>query len=72
MRLEIRRLVMSHDGLLQFHGFYVDFENKTISFDIIIDFEEDRKSLYQHIYDDVHEKYPDFTLSITLDTDITD
>ena len=72
MRLEIRRLVMSHDGLLQFHGFYVDFENKTISFDIIIDFEEDRKSLYQHIYDDVHEKYPDFTLSITLDTDISD
>lgn len=72
MRSEIRKLVMSHDGLLQFHGFYVDFEKKAISFDIIIDFAEDRKSLYQHIYNDVQEKYPDFNIRITLDTDITD
>lgn len=72
MKQEIRKLVMSHDGVIQFHGFFADTENKSVSFDIIIDFSQDRKKLYEHIYDDVSNKYPDFTIRITLDEDIAD
>lgn len=72
IRNNIRKLVMSHEGVLQFHGFYADIENKKISFDIIIDFSADRKALYQHITEDVRNQYPDYEIRITLDTDISD
>ena len=35
---EITKIVFSHNGILQMHGFYIDQEDKNISFDIIIDF----------------------------------
>ena len=72
LRNEIRRLVGSHDGILQFHGFYVDLEKKRISFDIIIDFDVDRRALYEHIFNEISEKYPDYEIRITLDTDVSD
>lgn len=70
---EIHKIVFSHHGILQLHGFYVDKEDKTISFDIIIDFKEkEREKIYQEIYEEVQEKYPDYKISITLDVDISD
>lgn len=70
---EIHRIVMSHDYVIQTHGFYLDEEEKTIHFDIIIDFAApDRGQLYKHILDEIQEIYPDHTVSITLDTDISD
>ena len=70
-RADITKIVFSHKGIL--HGFYLDDIDKTISFDIIIDFKvENREELYKHIYDEVQEKYKDYKLNITLDIDISD
>jgi len=34
------------------HDFYLDYNEKTISFDIIVDFKiKDREKLYEEIYD---------------------
>ena len=72
-RADITKIVFSHKGILQMHGFYLDDIDKTISFDIIIDFKvENREELYKHIYDEVQEKYKDYKLNITLDIDISD
>ena len=55
------------------HGFYYDEKEKLISLDIIIDFDiKDREDLYKHVYDEIQEKFKDFTLDITLDLDISD
>lgn len=71
MRRTIGRLVTSHDGVLQMHGFYVDQEKKRISFDVIIDYAlMDRESLFEHIRGDVQKEYPDYELSMTLDIDV--
>ncbi len=55
------------------HGFYLDKEDKEISFDIIIAFEaKDREQIYKDIYDEIHNKYKEYKLNITLDVDISD
>ncbi len=73
IRSRVTELVMSHDGVLQLHGFFLDMENKTMSFDIIIDFDlKKRNELYEHIYNDVHEEYPEYKLNIANDADISD
>ena len=73
MRKDIKKIVFSYNGILEMHGFYVDEKEKTISFDIIIDFEvENREDIYKKIYDEVKNKYKDYKLYITLDVDISD
>ena len=70
---DIHNIVFSHNGILQMHGFYVDDQEKTISFDIIIDFNvKNREEVYKLIFDEVQEKYKDYKINITLDVDISD
>ena len=71
IRSEISDIVMSHEGVVQMHGFHADTENKTIVFDLIIDYDlSDRDSLYCHIDDELRSKYPDYTIRMTLDADV--
>ena len=71
IRSEISDIVMSHEGVVQMHGFRVDTENRTIVFDLIIDYDlSDRDSLYCHIDDELRSKYPDYTIRMTLDADV--
>ena len=70
---DIRRNVMSHEYVLQIHGFYLDEKKMTIHFDIIIDFAApDAQELYDHILTETQEAYPDYNVSITLDSDVSD
>ena len=70
---KINKIVFSHDGILQMHGFYIDRETKEISFDIIIDFNiKNREEVYCSIYDEVKSEYMDYKISITLDVDTSD
>ena len=70
---DIHNIVFSHKGIHQMHGFYFDEQEKTISFDIIIDFNvKNREEVYRLIYDEVQEKYKDYKVNITLDVDISD
>ena len=70
---EITKIVFSHEGILQMHGFYLDEEDKSISFDIIIDFKiKDREEVYKKIYEEVQNKYKDYKIEIALDIDVSD
>lgn len=72
-RTDIVELVMSHDDIVQMHGFFLDEKTKRISFDVIVGFSsKDREGLYKHICDDIKEKYPDYELKVTMDSDISD
>ncbi|MCR5484782.1 MAG: cation diffusion facilitator family transporter [Clostridiales bacterium] len=70
---DVRKTVFSHEGVLQMHGFYLDEEKKSMTFDIIIDFAvKDRNGLYETIKKEIAEKYPDLKTNITLDIDVSD
>lgn len=71
MKTDISHIVMSHDNVLQIHGFYVNLKEKSICFDIIIDYDSnDRDKMYSHIYNEIQSHYPDFSLKIDMDIDI--
>lgn len=73
MRKEITELVVDHKHILQLHGFYVDEEKKKITFDVVVDFEEqDREGLIAHIKDDVKKVLPEYDLHVAIDSDISD
>ncbi|MBR2189599.1 MAG: cation transporter [Eubacterium sp.] len=73
VRTDITELVMSHDHVLQMHGFYLDEEDKRISFDMIIDFAaDDRKEIYRHVVDELAKMYPDYQIQVAMDVDVSD
>ena len=73
IKKDIHDIVFSNKDILQMHGFYLDKEDKTISFDIIIDFNsKNREGIYQKIYDEVSKKYSEYKIIITLDVDTSD
>lgn len=70
---KIEKIVFAYKEILQMHGFYLDVEDKVISFDIIIDFKaKEREKIYQEIYDKVQKEFEGHTVSITLDVDMSD
>ena len=73
IRKQIRDIVMGHEHVLQMHGFYIDFEKMKIQFDMIVGFEaKDRHAIYDHVSQEIKEKYPEFDVEIVMDTDYSD
>ncbi|MDO4890025.1 MAG: cation diffusion facilitator family transporter [Coriobacteriaceae bacterium] len=73
MRSRITRAVAAHDGVIQIHGFFVNENARTCSFDVVLDFAvPDGDALYRTICDEVQALYPDYTFLITNDRDVSD
>jgi len=71
LRSGITRLVSSHDGVLQIHGFYADKKKKSVNLDIILDFSlEDREAEFALIRNELQTAYPDWTFNLTMDIDV--
>ncbi len=71
IRNAIQKAVMSHDFALQLHGFYVDLEEKTMRFDVVVSFEIDRNEALEIMHKEVMELYPEYTISIVPDVDMS-
>lgn len=73
IRRNIHNIVFSHKEVLEMHGFYLDEETSSITFDIIIDFNaENKENIIQEIKDEIKRKYKEYSLNITVDLDISD
>ncbi|MCY7007034.1 cation diffusion facilitator family transporter [Fusobacterium simiae] len=67
----ILKTVMSNKEIVEFHAFYVDMKEKTIRFDIIIDYSvKNREEIYDKILNDVKKEYPEYIFNIKVDIDI--
>ena len=70
IRSKVNEIVMGFDGVLQTHGFRADPEERTITMDIILDFDvKDRKAVFENIRAALQKAFPDYTLQLTLDID---
>jgi divalent metal cation (Fe/Co/Zn/Cd) transporter len=71
MQNKVRKIVMSHDWAVQFHGFYVDIEKKEMTFDVVMSFEINPKEALEILYREVGEAYPDYKIMIKSDVDVS-
>ena len=72
-REKVTAIVMSHEHVLQIHGFYYDQPEKMIRFDIIVSFSApDRHRVYREVCEAVQAAYPDHTLQVVMDTDFSE
>lgn len=70
-REDIRRRVMTHEHILQLHGFHM--HDDEIRFDLVIGFEApDRKELYTSVCEEIKAAYPKYRIYIAMDSDISD
>ena len=73
MREEINAICKSHDGVVNTHGYYIDLDEKIVSFDAGIDFTIlDRNAFATTIKTEVENAYPGFTAYVNLDTYYSD
>lgn len=70
---DVRRVAMSHDFILQMHGFYIDETARVIRFDVIVDYAApDAEAIRRDIVREIRALYPDYDIQVTLDVDISD
>ena len=73
IRDAIKKEVLSHPSIKQMHGFYCDQEEKTISFDVIVDFsDKNAPELIKTIHDKIANQFPEYHFYIVEDKDISD
>ncbi len=71
-RDRIRQIAFSHEGVLQFHGFYMDEERKDLRFDLVTAFDANGAKLLETIRDEVLEEFPGYSVIIAPDIDLTE
>lgn len=70
---DLRGRLEKYPNAMQLHGFYINKEEKTMSFDVVIDFDaKDRMSVYREIKKEVEEAYPQYQIYVAMDEDISD
>jgi divalent metal cation (Fe/Co/Zn/Cd) transporter len=70
---DLRNRLEKYPNAIQLHGFYLNKEEKTMSFDVVIDFDaEDRMAVYREIKEEVRGAYPEYQVFVAMDEDISD
>jgi cation diffusion facilitator family transporter len=73
IRTTIAHELEKYPDVLEMHGFYVDFSQSMIRFDVVISLEVcNREELYDQICKNVQALFPDYKLLTALDTDFAE
>ena len=72
IRNEVQKIVLSHDWALQLHGFYLDPKTKILRFDVVLSFDIKPAEALQILCKEVQQAFPDYTLQITPDLDLSE
>lgn len=73
IRKDVYDLVKEYEYIQQVHGFYVDEQLKTVTFDIVIDFDEkDPEGLVKEVTEHIKSHHPSYEYYIVIDKDFSD
>ena len=71
IRNKVMETVMEHDWALQVHAFHADTKKHLMRFDVVFSFDIEPDEGRAIIQKEIKELYPDYTLQITSDVDIS-
>ena len=72
MRNTVTKIALSHEGVLQVHGFTANLDEKTIVFDAVIEFGYDGNVIIDDIKKKLSKIYSDMDVTIVIDRDTSD
>ena len=72
IRNRVQEIVLSHEWALQMHGFFLEEETKRMRFDVVMSFEVDHGEALKTLYGEIGAEYPDYSLQIAADVDVSD
>lgn len=72
IRENVKEIVLGVNGVLGFHGFYLDSKNKDMRFDAVISFDVDAKETLNTIREKILEEYKGYSIIISPDIDVSD
>ena len=72
IRDAVKEIALKTDGVLQFHGFYLNEETKDMRFDVVLAFDADIAAVLERIRGEVNASYPDYRVLIAPDIDLTE
>ncbi len=72
LRRSIHETAMEHEGVLGTHAIYIDDSEKTITIDVMTDFNVDREWLEKDLEGHIHEYLPGFRVDINFDNSFSD
>ena len=72
IRNRVQEIVLSHEWALQYHGFYVNTQEKLMRLDVVFSFDIEAKEALRIITEEIQQAFPDYTLQITPDVDLSD
>ena len=58
--------------VLQVHGFYFDGDQKSVTFDLVVDFAADRDAVKGKVMQEMHDRFPEYAFYIVMDSDYAD
>lgn len=69
---DLEKIIDDTPEILQMHAFYFDEEQKTVSFDLIVDFDADAEKIRSEVIAKLTELHPEYKYFVVLDTDFSD
>ena len=73
MKKFIKEEIKKYSNIINLHGFYIDTDYNTVTFDLIFSFDEKNPNLIaNNIKDVLKEKYNKYEFNIIIDSDISD
>ncbi len=72
IRNDVQERVLAHDWAIQFHGFYLDMAAKRMRFDVVMSFDINHAEGLHILQREMAQAYPDYTIQIVPDVDISD
>ncbi len=72
IRASVQEMLAAKPGIKQMHGFYVEENTRTISFDLVVEFGVDAMALREEVLKEVSARWPDYHFEVVLDSDFSD
>ncbi|MBQ5994987.1 MAG: cation transporter [Clostridia bacterium] len=72
IRNAVLEQVLGYDWALQLHGFYLNEEEKTVRFDVVMSFDIKPEEGVAKLYADLKQMYPEYEFMIIPDVDLAD